>query len=521
MPINPGPPPPVAHQAEFDRWVRLLAAALGASNSNSSIIADAVNTGVAAHEGKADPHPQYEYSPGFENRTESALSFNDGTRTLTVAPTGASFAFSSARKDFTKTGAQTVVITDTEGLWFCYFDGTGTLTATQTFSEALILTYALAAIVYWDADNNAALLFMDERHGRTMDGATHLYAHNTRGTVLDVDGGLTLGDILADELGNSATHAQFSVAAGAIWDEDIKHSIASMAAPANIPILYRSGAAGAWRRKAADAYPLVTTGTGRAAWNQLTGGVWQLAEVANLDFVLMHYFAIGANAAPKIVGIVGQADYATIADAQAGAESELRALVLAGLPVPEMMAIGTVIFQTANTYTNAVKSRIRSTDAGADYIDWRTQVIAAPGGGSALWGSIGGTLSAQTDLQAALDAAAEIYTLPAGATLSGHRMVYKDANGKAQYASNTSQSQTLSILGMTTGAAVLDDPVQVIRAGEITEPSWTWTLGQPVFLSTDGLLTQTVPTTGFLRIIGFPTAATSLLISLHEPIALA
>jgi hypothetical protein len=46
-----------------------------------------------------------------------------------------------------------------------------------------------------------------------------------------------------------------------------------------------------------------------------------------------------------------------------------------------MLFVGTVIFQTSNIYTNAVKGRIRSTDAGDDYVDWRIQRGEPSGGG--------------------------------------------------------------------------------------------------------------------------------------------
>ena len=111
-------------------------------------------------------------------------------------------------------------------------------------------------------------------------------------------------------------------------------------------------------------------------------------------------------------------------------------------------------------------------------------------------------------------------TVTAGAALSGHRVVYLDAAEKAQYASNQTASHALIALGLTLGAAALDDPVDVQRSGEVTEPSWSWTLEQPVYLGATGLLTQTAPTSPalFQRIVGFPTAATKLFLALREPV---
>jgi hypothetical protein len=111
--------------------------------------------------------------------------------------------------------------------------------------------------------------------------------------------------------------------------------------------------------------------------------------------------------------IMGQGDYSTLADAREGAESEFYSLQLNGLPVPEMKGIATFIFQTNSSYTNSVKSRLVSNAAGDPFIDWRTD---AGGTTSVSWGDILGTLSNQTDLQAALDAKPDI---SAAETISG------------------------------------------------------------------------------------------------------
>lgn len=115
------------------------------------------------------------------------------------------------------------------------------------------------------------------------------------------------------------------------------------------------------------------------------------------------------------------------------------------------------------------------------------------------------------------------FTVTAGAAIGGHRIIHLDAAEKAQYASNQNAAHALTALGMTLGAAILNDPVDVQRTGEVTEPSWAWTLDQPVYLADNGLMTQTTPVSPalFQRIVGFPTAATKLFLSFREPIFLA
>lgn len=112
-------------------------------------------------------------------------------------------------------------------------------------------------------------------------------------------------------------------------------------------------------------------------------------------------------------------------------------------------------------------------------------------------------------------------TETAGEALGGHRIARLDAGGDAVYASNDVPADALSVLGLTLGAAVLGDPIDVQRMGEVTEPSWTWSLDQPVYLGTNGGLTQTAPSApaaAFQLIVGFPVSATTLFVSLREPI---
>lgn len=346
---------------------------------------------------------------GFTDSTASTLSFVDGTRTFTITPTGAGFEAYSYGNRFTKSAADSLVIANTEGLHFIYFDATGTLQEQTSVTDDLITSKCFITMVYWDATNAKHLLLGNERHGRVMDSRTHLYLHHTRGTVYE--SGLGLSGINADASGNLDSSAQFQVASGIIWDEDIKLTITdgspqTLSPLAQIPVYYKTGVNGDWRRIAASNFPLAYANVGtRPDWNQFTGGAWQLTEVGNHNYSLMHYFATNDSESNQIIGIVGQAEYSTQAQARAGALVELLSLILTGLPSVEFVAIASVIWQTSNAYSNTPKARIRTTDTGASYIDWRTvRLTASAGAGSGSeWGLITGTLSAQTDLQAALD----------------------------------------------------------------------------------------------------------------------
>ena len=108
---------------------------------------------------------------------------------------------------------------------------------------------------------------------------------------------------------------------------------------------------------------------------------------------------------------------------------------------------------------------------------------------------------------------------PVAYPMSGHRIVVLDGNQQAIYASNLTPSHAFKIVGMTTMAVISGDiPIQT--GGPLTETSWNWILDIPIWLSEDGLMTQTPPTSGFSLIVGFPNSQTSMFIDIHEPVML-
>jgi hypothetical protein len=80
-----------------------------------------------------------------------------------------------------------------------------------------------------------------------------------------------------------------------------------------------------------------------------------------------------------IIAIQGQAVYSTIGQARLGSEDELANLNLLGAPAQEFTALYTLIFQSSDTYSNDPQARIRSTDLGDDYVDWRNVIISGGG----------------------------------------------------------------------------------------------------------------------------------------------
>lgn len=81
----------------------------------------------------------------------------------------------------------------------------------------------------------------------------------------------------------------------------------------------------------------------------------------------------------------------------------------------------------------------------------------------------------------------------AGEAVSAYRAVVPSGADNVLLANNTDPTHRNMVCGITTQAAVLNDPVNVQRAGEIEFAGWSWTPGGLIFVGVTGHLTQTPP----------------------------
>lgn len=108
----------------------------------------------------------------------------------------------------------------------------------------------------------------------------------------------------------------------------------------------------------------------------------------------------------------------------------------------------------------------------------------------------------------------------AAVALGGHRVVVLNDDSEAIYADCGIPAHSIKILGLTTGAASAGGTATIRTGGEITEPGWTWTLNQPIYLGTAGVPTQTPPVSGFVLIVGFPITVDTMFVDLGASITL-
>lgn len=98
--------------------------------------------------------------------------------------------------------------------------------------------------------------------------------------------------------------------------------------------------------------------------------------------------------------------------------------------------------------------------------------------------------------------------------ISGHFIVTIKNSGLMDYASANNASDTHRPLAMTTGAWAGAVPATATLFGPITEPSWSWTPGLPIWLGDSGLPTQNLPVdAAFQRQVAEVVNSTSIIFS--------
>lgn len=326
------------------------------------IITSAQNGQLLQYNGSAwvnNVFPSFE-PIGHENKSQSVISFNEGSREFSIAPVSGSYVVWCKGIRYVKTTTETITIPSTSGLYYIYFSNTGALSYKTTYFDWENDTPT--AYIYWNQNDGKAYFLADERHGVTLDWATHEYLHRTRGAVIasgfGANGYTTTGD------GSIDTHAVISIANGTFFDEDLQVDITHSATPtantweqrlqanAYIPVFYHSNTH--WKKDTATQFPM-KQGTARVQYNRLNGGTWSTVDIDNNKWGITWIVATN-NLNEPVLGILGQEVYLTIGDAEASVWEDLN---LDGFPIFEFRPLYKLIYQTANAYSNTPHATIQ------------------------------------------------------------------------------------------------------------------------------------------------------------------
>lgn len=445
---------------------------------------------------------------GFADRDTTDMSFVDGTRTFTLAPTDTHFHYYINGNQQYVFGSVDAIITDVEGIHAIYFDDeTHVLSSIANPNEEqidqIIRTKCLVAYIYWDATNSDSSYFADERHGISMSPQTHAYLHFTRGAQFL--SGLGLGHLSVDDAAVDAASAQFSAESGLTIDEDLLTVYSTIISTTGLPIYYLDGVNGYLRRTTQAGFSIKAgVVDGNPLWNEFTGGAWTTTELGNNNYCLYHIFAINGYAGQdQQISIMGQNEYITVALARAGASTEISSIISA-FPFEEIVPIGTVIVQANTAYANDVNARLRSDGDGNNYVDWRSTELAQ-----------GVNPSAHGNLTGLLNDDHSQYLLllgrPGGQTIRGGNAASEDVNiestahatkGKINLKDDTQlgrsgvKSGVLAMFGKTSGAATITVP-DVVTSYTLTLPPELGAAGSvPTDVAGDGVWTMVVPESG-------------------------
>ena len=104
----------------------------------------------------------------------------------------------------------------------------------------------------------------------------------------------------------------------------------------------------------------------------------------------------------------------------------------------------------------------------------------------------------------------------AGETIHGRRAVMVE-DGVVFHPDQSVAADATKVIGIASNAASLGDTVTVQTIGTFTEATWNWTPGF-VYCGIDGVLTQSVPATGWVLAIGRATSPTEIAIDIDTPV---
>lgn len=290
-----------------------------------------------------------------------SVSYVPGTRimTLTVASSTAYYyvngkEFSLAPGNY----SNGVAHTDTTGLYFVYFNTSGTLTIDGTYFQ--YPNACAIATIYYNNDLSVSFYWVGiapqgfivpEFHSVSMDYRTHNYLHDFMGTQCKSGG--TMTNYVQNTNTASAVGAN-TISTATIVDEDYTPTtisgINATGSNAVYPLYYLVGNPGTWYYKS-ELFPFVLDGSTLGCYNKLTTATYSLTQPSNNN-----YFNVYAGISNKQwVFISGQAEFNTLQLAQAETISALR---LTGFPEFEIVFRYQITYQY-KTSDSTVSGKMR------------------------------------------------------------------------------------------------------------------------------------------------------------------
>lgn len=289
---------------------------------------------------------------GFASRTTNTITFNDSTRTLTLAPTGANFTIYYKGKAILIDTTKTITISNSTGGHWIHWDYTLNRLV-DLGSSPNIKDNLLVAYIYWDSSTSYALFFSDERHSVSNDKQWHYSKHTEIGAVWKSGGDLSY------TINNTNTVGIAVVAPIVIADEDLEHTINHSDTPstnyeqnlnssftnlATLPIIYLSSNGYTQANIGGTSLPWYPSTT-RAYYNSVTNGSGSLVTAASDDTHIVYWLVATNDTRFPIKLIMGRNAWPTYGEAEAENFDSY------GLPMPEIAPMYKIVLKTRSSYT--------------------------------------------------------------------------------------------------------------------------------------------------------------------------
>lgn len=303
---------------------------------------------------------------GFDPDTRPLISWSKDETNLTISLTGTFTIFINGHRFQVESDSISMTLTSLlEGVHFIYYEENNDAPLLIHSMTPWSITYNKAPVVvfYWNATTNTLLGDLGyELHSCVLDWMTHFYLHHTRGTAF-IDGFGLSGYTLNNSTASSLT---LGITNGSIADEDviidIEHADVpssyfqqKLTDPAQIPIYYKTGSQGYWRKSIANDYIGLVAGSGRLAYNEFTGGVWKQSEALSTYYCAYYIYATNMISEP-IIAIQGQRQDSSLTNARNN--TSINGMNLGNWFAVEFKLLYRIIYLTNNSYSNPLKSRI-------------------------------------------------------------------------------------------------------------------------------------------------------------------
>ena len=303
---------------------------------------------------------------------DSIISFDPATRILRIEPANRRFAFWQfifKIAYFKRNNPEEIELPDEEGLYLVYIfrDQEDPARKSQRLfliknpTEAQIrevyLNRVSVAWLYWDATNKKAVYFGDERHGSEWNPQIHWWAHNALNALWKK--GLQATTIILGD-GSSNSHAQFGIASGEFYHEDMVHAIAGVTSTTGLPVLWFSG--NNPRIEINPGYSFL-----RGTYLYYNGGGSKI-QVTDKYFVIYHVFTTNCLQYP-LISVMGPNQYQNKNTACKAARLEMEAL-REKLPQQTRLPLASFVFEVNSEFTNTVKARIVEPCTGQGCFIW-------------------------------------------------------------------------------------------------------------------------------------------------------